>query len=152
MAEDEWTSEQLDIFDELKAGRANKLFAYLLSGATLPTELREHIGVLISERGYRLCFEPESVGPGRPTSRKVNLAGDFEWCFAKELLISEAGMKAGDAEHLIAKVFGTNFTYVTENIRRAKHLIERLEEDGYIVDRPTIGEFARKYPELFSDL
>ena len=50
MAEDEWTSEQLDILDELKAGRADKLFAYLLSGATLPTELREHIEVLISER------------------------------------------------------------------------------------------------------
>ena len=91
-------------------------------------------------------------GPGRPASRKVNLAGDFEWCFAKELLISEAGMKAGDAEHLIAKVFGTNFTYVTENIRRAKHLIERLEGDGYLVDRPTIDEFTKKYPELFSDL
>ena len=152
MAADEWTSEQLDILDELKAGRAEKLFAYLLSGATLATELQEHIEFLISEQGYRFFFEPESARPGRPTSRRVNLASDFEWCFAKELLIGEVGMKAGDAEHHIAKVFATNFTYVTENIRRAKHFIELLENKGHVVARPTIDEFANKFPELFSDL
>jgi hypothetical protein len=152
LAEDEWTNEQLDILDELKVGRADKLFAYLLSGATLTAELQEHIEVLISKRGYRFCFGPESVGPGRPTSRKINLANDFEWCFAKELLIGEMGMKAGDAEHHIAKVFATNFTYVTENIRRAKHFIELLENKGHVVARPTIDEFTKKYPELFSDL
>ena len=152
MGEDEWTSEQLDILDELKAGREDKLFAYLLSGATLATQLQEHIEALMSERGYRFCFDPESVAPGRPASRKVNLASDFEWCFAKELLIGEVGMKAGDAEHHIAKVFATNFTYVTENIQRAKHFIELLENKGHVVDRPTIDEFAKKCPELFSDL
>ena len=152
MAEDEWNSEQLDILDELKTGRADKLFAYLLSGATLTTELRERIEALISEKGYRFSFEKENVGPGRPASRKVNLASDFEWCFAKELLVGEVGMKAGDAEHHIAKVFATSFTYVTENIRRAKHFIELLENKGHVVARPTIDEFAKKYPDLFSDL
>lgn len=88
----------------------------------------------------------------RPASRKVNLASDFEWCFAKELLVGEVGMKAGDAEHHIAKVFATNFTYVTENIRRAKHFIELLENKGHVVARPTIDGFAKKYPDLFSDL
>ena len=151
MAECDWTSEQLDILDELKVGRADKLFAYLLSGAALPTELSKHIEVLVSEQGYRFSFEKENVGPGRPASRKVNLASDFEWCFAKELLIGEMGMKAGDAEHHIAKVFATNFTYVTENIRRAKHFIELLENKGHIVARPAIDEFAKKYPQLFSD-
>ena len=75
MAEDEWNSEQLDILDELKTGRADKLFAYLLSGATLTTELRERIEALISEQGYRFSFVREMWVPGgQPAGRSISQA------------------------------------------------------------------------------
>ena len=76
--------------------------------------------------------------------------GEDEWTSEQLDILDE--LKAGDAEHHIAKVFATNFTYVTENIRRAKHFIELLENKGHVVARPTIDEFANKFPELFSDL
>jgi hypothetical protein len=150
--EDDWTSEQLDIKKSLDKGDAAPLVKFLLRGERPYSGFKEYIMSRLISHDYVIKFEPRQASVGRPKSTQQNLFYEVELLHIKNCLIKKFGVRAGEAEHLIAKGLNSNFDYVTKRIRSGKQFLSFLEKNCHEYARPSDEEIVEKYPQLFNDI
>ena len=76
MGDGGWTHEQLNVLDELKAGRANELIAYLLSGQPINDDLATIINKYLDTGSFSWQSSTPKVDP----SQVIGMSG-LVWVF-----------------------------------------------------------------------
>ena len=150
--EDDWTHEAQNIYEDLGRGDGDSLIKHLLEGKTIPDTLKQHISFNMQNNDFKFTFFKSNVKAGRPKAKKAQISKSIIWYWSKKYLCENYGLNKGEAERHIARVFATNFTYVTDGVRQGKNFLKLLEKEGLAYIPPTKEEIADKYPELFRDL
>ena len=132
MGDGGWTHEQLNVLDELKAGRANELIAYLLSGQPINDDLETIINKYLNTGSF--SWQSSTPKRGRPKSSNWD-----EWtCLGlyrrkRELQMERPKMRVIDIEHEMATAYGLNEFDLRKNIKRGKDFVE------FLASKPDMG-------------
>ena len=132
MGDGGWTHEQLNVLDELKAGRANELIAYLLSGQPINDDLETIINKYLNTGSF--SWQSSTPKRGRPKSSNWD-----EWtCLGlyrrkRELQAERPKMRVIDIEHEMATAYGLNEFDLRKNIKRGKDFVE------FLASKPDMG-------------
>jgi len=125
LSEEEWSHEELDIIDTLKAGNASLLVQHLLDGKTINKDLH----LIVENYLIEGMFQWKSNTPkiGRPKSDKWD-----DWsCIGlfrakKHLREARPNMRVIDIEGTLAREYGLNVDDLKANITKGKKLLSSL--------------------------
>ena len=132
MGDGGWTHEQLNVLDALKAGSANELISYLLSGQPINDDLKTIINGYLDTGSFN--WKSAMPKRGRPKSTVWDeLACLVLYRKKRELQAEYPKMRVIDIEQEMATTFGLNEFDLRKNIKRGKDFVE------FLASKPDMG-------------
>ena len=127
MAENDWTSRQQDILEDLNAGNAGSLVAYLMEGGSVSNTLREAIEHRLNTGSFSWKADAGKVGrPAEDIWRSIGYLRE------KKMMQRVSKLRATEIEFELADRHGLSHDSFVKKLKNATRTLKYFasKEDG----------------------
>ena len=114
MVESDWTSKQQDILEDLNAGNAQSLVAYLMEGGSVSGTLREIVEHRLNTGSF--CWKADEGKVGRPAE---DIWRSIGYLREKKMMQRVSKLKATEIEFELADRHGLSHDNLVKKLKNA---------------------------------